>query len=265
MEKVLWGFYNQTFKNFEIIIADDGSGEETQLRIKQFIEHSGMPVKHVWQQDDGFQKTRILNKALVASSGDYIVFTDGDCIPRQDFLQVHVDHAQKGYLLSGGYFKLPMPTSLAITKQYILSGHAFDPIWLLENGLKKTHKLMKLNAKGFKQKLYNKLTLTKATWNGHNVSAWREDIFAVNGFDERMQYGGEDREMGERMFNFGIKSKQIRYSAICVHLDHARGYVEPQMIAKNKAIRQHTKDHKITRTEFGIERVSLSNSGLNKG
>ena len=254
MEKVLWGFYNQTYKDFEIVIADDGSKADTQQRIQQFIDETGMPVKHVWQEDDGFQKTRILNKALLASSGDYIVFTDGDCIPRGDFIQTHVTHAQPGYLLSGGYFKLPMATSLAIEKAHILSGQAFDPQWLIAHGLKKSHKLLKLTASGFKQYLLNKLTPTKATWNGHNASAWRSDILAVNGFDERMQYGGEDREMGERLFNLGIKAKQIRYSAICIHLDHARGYVEPEMIAKNKAIRGYTKAHKVVRTAYGIEK-----------
>ncbi|HAB79217.1 MAG TPA: glycosyl transferase family 2, partial [Glaciecola sp.] len=63
-----------------------------------------------------------------------------------------------------------------------------------------------------------------------------------------------DREMGERLFNMGIKSKQIRYSAICIHLDHARGYVKPEMIAKNKAIRKYTKENKVLRTPFGIEK-----------
>jgi hypothetical protein len=76
---------------------------------------------------------------------------------------------------------------------------------------------------------------------------------AVNGFDERMQYGGEDRELGERLFNYGIRSKQIRYSAICVHLDHARGYVNAEAIAKNKAIRQITAQG-VIRTRYGIEK-----------
>lgn len=252
MEKVLWGFFYQTYKNFEIIIADDGSGQETKDRIDQYCQQSGMPVKHVWQEDEGFQKTRILNKALQHCDGEYILFTDGDCIPRKDFIDIHVQNAEKGYFLSGGYFKLPMTTSKAIQKEHIESGEAFDPDWLIKHGLKKTHKLMKLTATGWKEKALNRLTPTKATWNGHNASGWKEDIFSANGFDERMQYGGEDRELGERMFNKGIKSKQIRYSAICIHLDHARGYVKPEMIKKNRAIRKNTKLKSVTRTPFGI-------------
>jgi hypothetical protein len=84
------------------------------------------------------------------------------------------------------------------------------------------------------------------------VSGWRSDIFAAKGFDERMQYGGEDRELGERLFNRGIKSKQIRYSAICVHLDHARGYVKEEMRVKNRAIRDETKRQKRCETAHGL-------------
>ena len=252
MEKTLWGLHYQSFQDFEIIVADDGSTDETRERIKKFESETGRTIKHVWQPDEGFQKTRILNKALVESEGEYIVFTDGDCVMRSDFLAVHAFYRQTGYFLSGGYFKLPMKTSKAITKDDIADGRAFELEWLMANGLRKTHKTMKLTAKGIKAKLLNTLTPTNASWNGHNVSGWREDIFAANGFDERMQYGGEDRELGERLFNRGIKSKQIRYSAVCLHLDHARGYVTDEMRRKNHKIRMHTKAHKVTRTPYGI-------------
>lgn len=255
MTKTLWSLHYQTFQDFEVIIADDGSGEETQRAIDDFMAASGRQIKHVWQPDDGFQKTRILNKALIASEGEYILFTDGDCVLREDFLAVHMQERQPGYFLSGGYFKLPMTTSHAIGREDIQTQRAFELEWLVANGLKKTHKTMKLTAKGFKQKLLNSLTPTKATWNGHNVSGWRKDIFAANGFDERMQYGGEDRELGERLFNAGIQSKQIRYSAICLHLDHARGYVKQEMRDKNAAIRAYTKKHRVTETEYGIKQA----------
>ncbi len=252
MEKVLWGFENQTFKDFEIIVADDGSTEETEKRLSEFKKNSWMKIKHVWQKDKGFRKTRILNKAIVKSKNEYLVFTDGDCIPRSDFLEVHAKKAKKGYFLSGGYLKLPMATSELINEKHIKLGKAFDAEWLKSKGLEDTHKLMKLTASGWKEKIYNSLTPAKATWNGHNASGWRKDIVAANGFDERMQYGGEDRELGERLFNRGLKSKQIRYSAICVHLDHARGYVTQEMLKKNKKIRKDTKRKKLTRTAHGI-------------
>lgn len=252
MEKTLWGFHYQTFQDFEIIIADDGSTNETAQRIKAFEQASGCRIKHVWQPDEGFQKTRILNKALLAAQGDYIVFTDGDCIPRKDFLAVHVRYREPGYFLSGGYFKLPMSISEMIKRDDIASGRAFELDWLLANGLKKTRKTLKLTAKGWRASFLDWVTTTEATWNGHNSSGWRSDIFAANGFDERMQYGGEDRELGERLFNRGIKSKQIRYSAICIHLDHARGYIKEEMLIKNRTIRDYTKKHRLTATSHGL-------------
>ena len=69
-----------------------------------------------------------------------------------------------------------------------------------------------------------------------------------------MQYGGEDREFGERLINKGIQSKQIRYSSVCIHLDHARGYVKPEMIEKNIKIRRETKNTKSIWTNFGIQK-----------
>jgi glycosyltransferase involved in cell wall biosynthesis len=252
LEKVLWGYSCQTFKDFEIVIADDGSRLATKELIDGFKRLNILDINHVWQEDDGFQKSRILNKSIVACKSDYIVMSDGDCIPRADFLQIHKENMEKGYFLSGGYFMLPMDISQKINKEDIISGNCFNVTWLKNNGLKSSFKNNKLTAKGFKAKLLNALTPTNASWNGHNASGWKTDILKVNGFDERMQYGGQDRELGERLFNLGIKSKQIRYSAVCLHLDHKRGYKTPESIAKNQAIRKHTRDSKIPWTPFGI-------------
>ncbi len=252
LQKMLWGFEQQTHKDFELIIADDGSGEETRVVIQDFQKKSPLTIIHVRQEDNGFQKTKILNKAILASKEQYLIFTDGDCIPRKDFVATHLRYHKKGVFLSGGYFKLPMDISRRISQVVIEQQHCFDPAWLLEQGLEKSFKLNKLSARGCKQKLLNTLTPTKATWDGNNASGWREDILAVNGFDERMQYGGEDREMGERLMNYGVTPLQIRYSAITIHLDHPRGYVTDDMIIKNKKIRKFTKKHKIVKTAYGI-------------
>ncbi|MCB0278266.1 MAG: glycosyltransferase family 2 protein [Calditrichaeota bacterium] len=255
LEKVIWAYSVQNHKQFELIIADDGSTDETKQLIDRLRDETGLPINHVWHPDNGFQKTVILNKAILAANTDYLVFSDGDCLPRIDFLQQHVDHARQGYFLSGGYFKLPMSTSKLIDKNTIINQSVFDVNWLIANGLEKTAKIRKLTAGPLKSKLLNLLTPTNASWNGHNSSAWKSDILAVNGFDERMQYGGEDREFGERLMNKGIKSKQIRYSAICVHLDHERGYVKQDAIDLNNQIRKETRSEKKIWTEYGIKKA----------
>jgi glycosyltransferase involved in cell wall biosynthesis len=252
LEKVMVGFHYQTCKDFEIVIADDGSSDKTKNLIDRLRNEIQIPIKHVWQEDDGFQKTKILNKAILAAATDYLIFTDGDCIPRNDFVSVHLNYRQKGYFLSGGYFKLPMNISKIISKDDIANQNCFDIKWLKSRGLSKSIKNYKLIANGFWAPLLDKITPTNPSWNGHNASGWKSDILEINGFNEEMQYGGEDRELGERLFNFGIKSKQIRYSAICVHLDHERGYVNEAAWKKNQAIRDYTIKNKVIKTTHGI-------------
>ena len=252
LEKVFWGYEHQTDKSFELIIADDGSGLETQQLIENFQARNRLKISHVWHEDDGFRKTEILNKAIQTTDCDYLIFTDGDCIPRKDFIETHKAKAKKDHYLSAAYYKLSLPVSELIDEEDISSGKAFDYQWLVKNGQPKSHKSLKLTCK--KDALFNFLTPARATWNGANSSAFKEDILAVNGFDERMQYGGLDVEMGERMLNKGFNSIQMRYSTVCIHLDHKRGYSDPVIWAKNAGIRKEVKDKKLSWTEYGIEK-----------
>ncbi|MDC0637224.1 MAG: glycosyltransferase family 2 protein [Flavobacteriaceae bacterium] len=252
LKKVLWGYAVQSFQDFELVIADDGSTEDTAQFIQEFAKTVSFDVLHVWQEDNGFQKSQILNKALEACNASYVVMSDGDCIPRKDFLAVHQRYRAPGYFLSGGYFMLPMSTSTIIDQAAIESGLCFTKDWLMANDLKASFKLRKLTSGAFMAKILNAVTPTNASWNGHNASGWKKDLLAINGFDQRMQYGGQDRELGERLINLGIKSKQIRYSAICIHLDHPRGYKNEASIAKNRGIRQETRHQKSTWTAYGI-------------
>lgn len=252
LEKVLYGYNNQTYRDFEVVIADDGSGPETKALLETIQKEVFFPIQHVWHIDDGFRKCVILNKAILASKGEYLIMTDGDCIPRKNFVENHVKYREEGYFLSGGYFMLPMPISKLITKEDIYTGRAFRLSWLRKNGLNASFKNNKLKPGFLRPRLLNRITPTTPSWNGHNASGWKADILAVNGFDERMQYGGEDRELGERLINNGIKPKQIRYSAIVLHLDHARGYVKEEMIIKNREIRRTTESEKRKWTDFGI-------------
>ncbi len=251
LEKVLVGFEQQTNQDFEIIVADDGSTHDTKLILDKY-RPSFQSLSHVWHDDQGFRKCEILNKAIVASNTPYLIFTDGDCIPRKDFVDVHLKSRQEGCFLSGGYFKLPMEISESITFENIRQQNCFDIRWLKREGLPSSFKNNKLSENKHLLKLLNKVTPTNPTWNGHNASGWKEDILSVNGFDERMKYGGEDRELGERLENRGIKGLQIRYKAICVHLDHSRSYVNQHDLDNNDSIRSITKKQALTWTSYGI-------------
>lgn len=252
LQKVLWSYEAQTESDFEIIIADDGSTNDTKNIINEFIENSQLNIKHVWQEDNGFRKTKILNKAILESSSTYLIFTDGDCIARKDFVATHLKMQKKNCFLSGGYFKLSKSISKLISKETINTQFCFDTNWLIKNGLNKTFKTNKLTSSGFKEWFLNTFTPTKATFDGMNVSGWKRDILAVNGFDERMEYGGEDRELGERLMNKGIRFLQVRYSVVCVHLHHERPYKNEKAIEFNQNIRNQTKKNKSVFTNFGI-------------
>lgn len=253
LERTLWAFEAQTLNNFEVIIADDGSNEDTRSLIEAFQKESKLNIKHVWHPDNGFQKCAILNKAIVASEYDYLLFTDGDCLPRADFIQTHLENAKPGYFLSGGYFKLNSAVSHIITKRDIQNQLVFSSKWLKRYGQPWTYKFLKLQKNGWLSSIFNHLTTTKPTWNGHNVSGWKSDIIAVNGYNEEMMYGGLDRELGERLENYGVKGLQIRYSAVVMHLDHPRPYKKSDLIANNRAIRKHVRDNKVTYTAIGID------------
>lgn len=255
LEPTLIGYAAQDFKDFELIIADDGSTEVTRELIRTVARHYQLSVRHVWQSDEGFRKCRILNQALLATPADYLVFSDGDCIPRPDFLATHRRLAREGRFLSGGYFKLTQASSDWITPEVILSGNATDPQWLLAHGTPSSLKLAKLRAHGWQATMMNALTPTRATWNGHNASCWRRDALAVNGFDERMGYWAQDREFGERLVNAGIRGEQIRYSAICVHLHHERPYKTEASRERNRGIRRETRQRRARWTEYGIFKI----------
>lgn len=256
LEKVLWGYERQTFKDFEVIVADDGSGEPTRQLIERYMKTSPLSIRHVWQPDEGFQKSRILNKALLATEADYLIFTDQDCVPREDFVETHRMRARKGAFLSGGYYKLSMPVSLGLTREAITSGKAFQLAWLRQQGQPITIKATKLVRRPVFSALMNTLTPTMATWNGCNSSGWRTDMIHVNGFNETMQYGGQDREFGERLINAGVKPIQIRYAAICLHLDHKRPYKTPESLRKNKEIRLQTQKNRLIETPHGLRTLN---------
>lgn len=249
----LEGYCRQTRLADEIIIADDGSTDETRQLIDSYRRL--LPIKHVWHEDKGFRKSMILNKAIIASESEYLIFTDQDCIPREDFIEVHEQHARHGYFLSAGYFKMRDEVCRHVTREEIVSGCVFSISWLRSKGQPLSFRMTKLLRREWYSRLLNAITPTAASWNGCNSSGWREDLLAVNGFNEEMQYGGQDRELGERLWNLGIKSRQLRYSAIVMHLHHTRPYATRESINKNLAIRRNTRRNNVVRTPNGISQV----------
>lgn len=258
---VLAGYRAQSFRDFEVLVADDGSDERTRMVVEEQRSELGVPLHHVWHEDRGFRKCTILNRAIEAAHGAALLFTDGDCIPRRDLLAVHDAHLEQGRFLSGGYAKLPEAVSAAITADDVLAGRATSFAWLRRQGAPATRALLRLALPPAAAHLLDALTPTRPTFNGHNATVWRADVIRANGFDERMGWGGLDRELGERLENAGIRGKQIRHRAHVVHLYHARGYRRPEIEAANRAIRDETARTRRTRTAYGIDSASDALAG----
>ncbi|MDL2284051.1 glycosyltransferase [Oxalobacter sp. OttesenSCG-928-P03] len=251
LEKVLWGYGNQNFRDFQILIADDGSTAETADVVRDFQNNSGMEIEHLWHQDDGCQKSVMLNKSVMRAKGDYLIFVEGHCVPRKDFVSVHVKSARPNHFLSGGHTNLPMCCSIRVDEESILSGKLFNIVWLQQNGYPDTAKKLRMVLMRPFSNLFN-LIPTPNKWNGRNASGWKKDIIGVNGFDERMKHGGADRELGERLKHAGVKAKRIRYTAVSVHLSHDMGYINGAYDPENVTIFNETLDKKSRFTKFGI-------------
>ncbi|WP_394004625.1 glycosyltransferase family 2 protein [Luteimonas sp. WGS1318] len=248
----LAGLSRQDYPNFEVLIADDGSADRTRRLIRAASRRSGFPIRHVWQEDRGFRKCRALNACIRVAAFDYVVFIDGDCVPREDFLSTHERLRRRNRFLSGGYYKLSASTSAQLTLDAVLSGACFEPGWPPERGPDRARRALKLTRSSTLAWLADTVSTARASWNGHNASAWREDLYRVNGFDERMGYGGEDRELGERLERLGVNGLRIRYRTPVFHLAHERSYIDSSHPVVNARIRAEGQRNQALRTEHGI-------------
>lgn len=256
---VLTALTRQAAQCFGVCVADDGSDERTQTLIKAWQSRGavfgGHSLRHVWQPDEGFQKNRILNKAIASSAAAYLVFIDGDCLASPRFIERHLALAAPGWFVSGGLIRLPSSATARIHTHNILSGEVFQSAWLRRQGaLDSVGDWLKLAAlpAGVLSAM-ERLTPVKRTWNGCNASGWTTDLLAVNGFNESMRYGAEDVELGVRLNNLGVRGRHCRYSAPLLHIEHDRGYADPEIIAANKAHVKALKSTHISWTDNGIQ------------
>jgi glycosyltransferase involved in cell wall biosynthesis len=262
LEKVLWGYSCQEYRDFELLIADDGSGPDTRELIAAFAARCDFPIRHIWHEDQGYRRSIILNAAILASRGGYLVFSDGDCIPRHDFVGTHVELAEEGRFLSGGSVYLSMETSKRLEKDDIVSGRFANAGWLANLGQPLGRHRWRLLPRGWGADLLDRVTTTNPTWNLNNASTWRDSIFRVNGMESEMQYGGADRALGSRLENLGLKGKRVRFRAVLLHLDHDRPYKTRASIQKNKAIRRRIVAKRETRARDGLAELEARRSNL---
>jgi glycosyltransferase involved in cell wall biosynthesis len=256
LERVLWGYAVQSRRDFELLVADDGSGPETRAVLDRLRTEAGLEIRHIRHDDDGFRKSEILNRAIRASEGDYLFFTDGDSIPRADLVETHLALARPGHFLAGGYLKLPAAVSDAISPEDVRSGRFAELAWLRARGWRPGHRRLRLVRSRRAAALLDRLTPTKPLFAGNNVSVWRDALVAVNGFDMEMGYGGQDRAVGYRLVNLGVRGRQVRHRAICLHLHHERPYRSPEGMARNREILDRIRRTGETRAPRGLAELT---------
>lgn len=221
-----------------IAVADDGSGPETAAVIAAFAAaHPDLPVRHVWHEDRGFEKNAILNRAIAGSGADLLVFIDGDVLIHPGFVARHVAVARPDRFSSGSLIRLDAAATAAVTDTDVTSGRVFTRDWLrAHRAIDRTGTWLKTMPLPLPvMAALDRLTPVQRAWGGANASAFRAALLTVNGFDEAMKYGGEDKELGVRLTNAGVRGQHLRYTAPLVHLDHPRGYVRPELQRANKA------------------------------
>ena len=199
LEQVIKGVLRQTVLPDEIIVADDGSDAATKDFLKRISVDSPIPVKHVWHEDNGFRRTVILNKAIAAASGDYIIEIDGDVIPERHFIEDHIGMMKKGHFVCGSRVMLQRDGS-------IRPSHCVN---MLRCGV-----LRKVADACFTD-------FDERHVRGCNLAFWRDDFIAINGYNEDITgWGHEDREMVYRLLYRGVKERRLKFGGIVRHIYH---------------------------------------------
>jgi glycosyltransferase involved in cell wall biosynthesis len=254
LEKVFESISLQTFTDFEVIIADDGSEGNVVARIKQLQQKYPFRIKHIWHEDLGWRKNIILNKAVVAAEAEYVVFIDGDCLLEKHFLEDHYNSRKMGEVITG--------------RRVLLTQNITDT--LLNSSLNTFNFKFKLFFKllyetlFFKQKTLLERFFRLPRWMrkifiiekrryilGCNFSLYKSDLLSVNGFDERFLYPGygEDTDLELRLERKGIPAMSRQCQLIQFHCFHK--HFDTNYEPNKQLLRENTTNH-ITYTPYGI-------------
>lgn len=216
----------QSFRDFEILVCDDGSGAETKRIIDDYRRRStDIPIRHFWQENLGFRKCRILNEALRSATGDYCVFLDGDCVPHRDYVGDHFAKRKAGRYLAGRRAEISEKIGARLTPEKVRAGYFdFPRLDLLLSGLDGESEAINRTVRIPNAFLRRLLKLERVTdMKGCNYSVHKESLVAINGFDEDYEgYGREDTDVELRLQNLGLSIKSMRGLALQFHIWHPR-------------------------------------------
>jgi glycosyltransferase involved in cell wall biosynthesis len=272
LEFVLAGYARQDVRPdlraaTEIIIADDGSRDETRDTIRRLRRELNLPLMHVWQKHRGhYGKPAIVNRAVMAATSDYLILADGDVIPRHDYVRTHLELRRPRTFLAGGDFRLDDGPTKAINLDDVRTGRAFEYSFLVRHGQAPTRRRVKLWKQSWLTRLIDAVNISPARWSGSNASCWKQDLVRVNGFDESFQsWGKDDTELGHRLWNAGVRSRHVRHNAICLHMFHGHGRFTPEGKKINMGLLEETIRTKRTQARVGIQQIVPGDHTIDHG
>lgn len=245
LELVLLSVKKQKVFPYEVLIADDGSTNETKQLTEKFQDNFPVPLIHIWHEDIGFRRSTILNLAISKSKGDYIIQLDGDCIVHKSFIKDHLDSVEKNVYLYGSRVNI---------QEFFLSKLFSEKITkfsFFSKGIKKRGRTIHLPFLG--KILYKKNGELSKKLRGCNLSYWKSDFIEVNGYNEDMTgWGREDSEFITRLINSGVTGKRLKFRAIIYHIWHKESSKHKLNI--NDAIQIDAIKNKSIRCENGIDK-----------
>ena len=241
---VLMSIENQTIVPKEVIIADDGSTVETQEIIGKFQKDSELNIIHSWQKDNGFRVARSRNKAIAKSSGDYVIFIDGDIILHPKFVQDHVNNAKVGYFIQGSRVLL----NQGITEKIIISKRISFSFF--SKGLNSKKNAIHSN---FLSKIFSTHKNSIRGIRCCNIAFFKQDCINVNGFNNEFEgWGREDSEFVARLLNNGLNRKNVRFNALQYHLWHKES--DRTSLDCNNQLLQNSIENKLKVCKKGINK-----------
>ncbi|MCT7601146.1 glycosyltransferase [Aliarcobacter butzleri] len=244
LDLILESLCNQTIIPDEIIISEDGNSVEMSDYVKVAKEkYKKLDINHLFQEDIGWRKNIALNRAIVASKYEYLIFIDGDCVPFDDFIENHLGQATKRIVLAGKRVELGENITREIRSKKLTVSKLTNNYWLYVIKLinDKTRHLEDILHISYKSFLSPYIKKEVNYIIGCNWSAFKEDILEINGFDETytLPSVGEDVDLGWRFRGLGIELKSCRYNANLVHLYHKKRFDSSQGIINNAILKKN--------------------------
>ena len=250
LDAVLRSLAVQTYRRFEIVVADDGSGPGTGELVAQRAEGPGPRVRHVRQEDRGYRLAAVRNRAAAATEQPYLIFLDGDCLVRPDYVERHARLAEPGHFVHGSRVRLDPGLSRTAIERGPGIGRWSATRWLgewIQGRVDRFTPLLRVPLGPLRR-------LSERRWRGVkgcNLALWRSDLLVVNGFDEGFEgWGFEDNDLVVRLIRNGVRRKEGRYAVPVLHLWHE---LRPPDPASRARFERRLRSDAI-RAERGIDR-----------